>query len=151
MPSVEFAEFAGRKVTFGLVMCQPRAGNTKAPQPARAARSMTKQIARKLHPGGGDVKHGILAHHPQSSILDSRELVRLDARAGTAQNSPMPAGSDAVSRVGKLYAATGNELLRGFTRPATLRSFTWGNEKFHLSPASGVPTRLSTPLCNCQK
>jgi hypothetical protein len=55
----------------------------------------------------------------------------------------MPAGSDAVSRVGKLYAATGNELLRGlprgetlrgFTRPATLRSFTWGNEKFHFSP-----------------
>lgn len=68
MPSVEFAEFAGRKVTFGLVMCQPRAGNTKAPQPARAARSVTKQIARKLHPGGGDVKHGILAHHPWPAV-----------------------------------------------------------------------------------
>jgi hypothetical protein len=48
----------------------------------------------------------------------------------------MSSGSDAESRVGKIYAATGNELLRGFTRPATWRSFTWGNEKFHLSPTS---------------
>jgi hypothetical protein len=59
----------------------------------------------------------------------------------------MSSGSDAVSRVGKLYAATGNELVFGLPRGETLRGlsrcrvakalrgFTRGNEKFHLSPS----------------
>jgi hypothetical protein len=34
------------------------------------------------------------------------------------------------------FESEGNGLLRGFTRPATWRSFTWANEKFHLSPTS---------------
>ena len=59
----------------------------------------------------------------------------------------MSSGVDAVSRVVKLYAATGKALLRGLPREATCPSkprnagrswkpFTRANEKFHLSPIS---------------
>ena len=68
MPSVEFAEFGGRKVTFGPMMFQPRAGNAKVPQAARATQPVTKQIARKLRTGGGDVKRGKPAHYSWPAI-----------------------------------------------------------------------------------
>jgi len=73
MPSIKGAEFAGRKVTVGLVVRQPPVGNTKAPQTARSAPSVTKQIAGKLHPGGGDVKDRIPAHDPWPAVDQVKE------------------------------------------------------------------------------
>ena len=57
------------------------------------------------------------------SYCDGGCSTRLDARAGTAQNSPMSSGFE-----------TGKALLRGLSRE--VKPFTRANEKFHLSPIS---------------
>ena len=82
MPSVEFAEFGGRKQMFGLVMVQPRAGNTKAPQTARATWSVTKQIARQFGGGGGNSKNGIPLHYfwPAIDNVDENEAAARSER-----------------------------------------------------------------------
>jgi hypothetical protein len=60
----------------------------------------------------------------QPSTLNRLGVAWLDAYALRAHTFPMSSGSDAVSRVGKLYAATGNELVFGLPRGETLRGLS---------------------------